>query len=249
MAGAGQRFVDKGYTTPKPLIPIDRTPMVVRAAKSLPVADQWIFAVRSEHIRESQIDERLNALISPTTIVPVAELTEGQACTCLLAMEHIEDNDWLNIGACDNAMVWNQERFQTLVEDPEVDALIWTFRNNPAVLQDPSMYGWVDTNENGSVKRVSVKMPISDQPMKDHAVIGSFSFRRAGDFQRSADLLITQNRRIRNEFYVDELMNVAIEEGLRVHVFEVDYYVCWGTPQDLDLYRYWSGYFRSDNAR
>ena len=40
MAGVGQRFIDFGYTTPKPLIDINGLPMVVRAAKSLPPADQ-----------------------------------------------------------------------------------------------------------------------------------------------------------------------------------------------------------------
>jgi hypothetical protein len=56
--------------------------------------------------------------------------------------------------------------------------------------------------------------------------------------------MIEAERRIRNEFYVDEAMNLAVELGLRVKVFEVDRYICWGTPRDLDTYNYWAGYFR-----
>ena len=44
-------------------------------------------------------------------------------------------------------------------------------------------------------------------------------------------------------------MNVAVEMGLRVHVLEVDRYICWGTPQDLDVYNYWAGYFRSTSQQ
>jgi hypothetical protein len=179
--------------------------------------------------------------------VAVESLTEGQACTCLLARDHLSSDDWLNIGACDNAMIWDQEKFDALQSNNKVDGIIWTFRRNPAVLQDPRMYGWVKTNDQEQALSVSVKIPISDDPMNDHAVIGAFSFRKSADFVRCADDMIAQNRRINGEFYVDELMNVAIENGLQIHVFEVDYYVCWGTPQDLDTYNYWSGYFTNEN--
>ena len=39
MAGEGQRFVNAGYNTPKPLIENDGLPMVVQAAKTLPPAE------------------------------------------------------------------------------------------------------------------------------------------------------------------------------------------------------------------
>tara|TARA_B110000467_G_C18318460_1_gene483326 strand:+ start:1158 stop:1904 length:747 start_codon:yes stop_codon:yes gene_type:complete len=248
MAGAGQRFADCGYTTPKPLIPINGVPMVVRAANSLPKADKWIFSVRNDNIEQSGIDQLLVSKFSPCVIVPVESLTEGQACTCLLAREHLNTDDWLNIGACDNAMIWNQAKFDAIHADNNIDGIIWTFRRNPAVLQDPRMYGWVKTNGMDQAVSVSVKIPISSDPMNDHAVIGAFSFRKAADFLSCADDMIAQNRRIKNEFYIDELMNVAIENGLCIHVLEVDYYVCWGTPQDLDTYNYWSGYFSSENG-
>ena len=62
MAGEGSRFVNKGYKLPKPLIPINGVPMVVRAAKCLPDADLWIFICRENHIISSEIKEILNIL-------------------------------------------------------------------------------------------------------------------------------------------------------------------------------------------
>jgi len=55
--------------------------------------------------------------------------------------------------------------------------------------------------------------------------------------------MINLNRRINNEFYIDELMNVLIESGLKVRVFEVDTYIGWGTPNELRIYKYWRDYF------
>ena len=243
MAGAGQRFADAGYAMPKPLIPVAGRPMIVRAAGCLPPPDQWVFVCRQEHIAQAQIDRELETLFPPATVVSVDHLTAGQACTCLLAKAHLPADAVLTIGACDNAMTYPAAQFESELAAPEVDALIWTFRHNPAVLQDPRMYGWVDADAAGRVRRVSVKVPLSDQPMNDHAVIGAFTFKRAGDFVAVAEAMIRANRRIKNEFYVDEAMNVAVEQGLRVKVFAVDRYICWGTPRDLDTFNYWRGYF------
>ena len=243
MAGAGQRFLAAGYALPKPLISISGRPMVVRAAGCLPRPDQWVFVCRKEHIVQAKIDRELKKHFQPAEIISVDHLTEGQASTCLIAKELLDPIGILTIGACDNAMSYNKAQFEAEISSPYVDALIWTFRNNPTVLQDPSMYGWVDADEDGRVRRLSVKVPLSDKPMNDHAVIGAFTFKRARDFVAVAEAMIRANRRIKNEYYVDEVMNVAVEHGLRVKVFEVQHYICWGTPQDLKTYNCWHDWF------
>jgi choline kinase len=242
MAGEGQRFKDVGYKIPKPLIEINNQKMICRAADCLPSTDKNIFICRKNHIDEASIDQKLKQHYKNAEIVVVDYLTEGQACTCLLATEHLQDDDILTIGACDNAMVYDEDKFEKILAG-NADVIVWTFRNNPAVLQNPKMYGWVKT-EKEQVTGVSVKIPISDSPMKDHAVIGAFTFKRAIDFIRESERMIAANSRVNGEFYVDEMINFCVEAGLNVKVFEVDSYICWGTPQDLDIYNYWSKYFQ-----
>jgi len=243
MAGAGQRFVDAGYTIPKPLIPIAGVPMVVRASRCLPKAEKWVFVCREEHVRQSALDVELRKNFPGAEVVTLEQMTEGQACTCLSATDSLRPDDVLTIGACDNSMTYDEGAYDRLANDPGVDAFIWTFRKNPAVLQNPRMYGWVKVVAGNQVERVSCKIPLSDTPMNDHAVIGAFTFKKAAEFIRCAKSLIVQNRRINNEFYVDEAMNVAVEMGLRVRIFEVDQYICWGTPRDVDVFHYWRAYF------
>jgi len=242
MAGEGQRFKDRGYQTPKPLIDIGGKKMICRAADSLPPADQFIFVCRQNHIDEANIDQVLQKAYGGAQVVVCAELTEGQACTCLLAKDQLQDSDVLTIGACDNGMIYDSEAFEKLLAS-DVDVIVWTFRKNPAVLQNPKMYGWVKTTGE-SVESVSVKVPISENPMNDHAVIGAFTFKRAEYFLREASRMITADSRINNEFYVDEVINFCVESGLNVKVFEVERYICWGTPQDLETYNYWATYFQ-----
>ena len=99
------------------------------------------------------------------------------------------------------------------------------------------MYGWVAVNNNGRATRVSCKKPISDTPLNDHAVIGAFSFSRAEYFFDSVESMITINRRINNEFYVDIAIDECIRKNLQVFPFEVSNYDCWGTPKDLENFK------------
>jgi len=235
MAGEGQRFVNAGYNTPKPLIEIDGLPMVVQAAKTLPPADKWIFICREEHIRDYGIDLILDSYFPGTKIITVGYSTMGQASTCLLAKESLRPDDQLTIGACDNAMdydlnVLNEKFFNA-------DALVWTFRKNPTVLRNPKMYGWVEIDQTGQAKKISCKSPLSKQPLNDHAVVGTFSFKRAETFIRCVDSMIDKDRRINNEFYMDVALDECIQLGSVVLPLEVQKYICWGTPKDLIEYQ------------
>jgi NDP-sugar pyrophosphorylase family protein len=233
LAGAGRRFVEAGYALPKPLIPVDGVPMILRAAAALPPADRWIFVCRAEHLREAHLEATLRGVYPAAVIIGLDEPTEGQACTCLVAADRLDDEDRLTIGACDNRMDYDPAALDRRWAEG-ADAVVWTFRHHPAVEVHPESYGWVRCAEDGRVRGVSCKVPISNTPMRDHAVIGAFSFRRAADFVRVARRTIALDRRVNGEFYLDTVMDQAAADGLDVRVLDVDRYVCWGTPADLE---------------
>lgn len=241
MAGAGKRYEQAGYKLPKPLIPVSGKPMVIQASDALPRADKWIYICRENHIKEYRLDGVLRAYASDVSVLTAPALTDGQASTCLLAKHLINNAEPLVIGACDNGAIWDMEKFIRLTK--EADCIVWTFRNNITVQNKPEQYGWVATDGGENIKRVSVKIPLGTTPAKDHAIVGTFWFREGRIFVEAAERMIQNNRRINNEFYVDECINDAVAAGLRVKVFEVDKYVCWGTPDDLRRFEYWESFF------
>ncbi|MFL5731067.1 MAG: hypothetical protein ACJ75J_16385, partial [Cytophagaceae bacterium] len=107
MAGEGSRFVSEGYTTPKPLIEVDGKPMIVRAVEDLPAADKYFFICRDFHISNYGIDKNLRAYFKNCEVIGLDHLTEGQACTCLLAKNLLDPEEELVIGACDNGMIFD----------------------------------------------------------------------------------------------------------------------------------------------
>ena len=245
MAGVGARFARDKFTDPKPLIDVGGEPMIIRATKNLPDAGRWVFICRKEHLEEYALQKTLKNTYRGCTIVAIDYLTEGQASTCLVAEQHIDKDNSLLISACDNGMLYNEDLLDELIRDSSIDALIFTFRNNVTATRNPQMYGWVKVDKHGRVEQVSVKVPISSDPAGDHAVVGTFWFRRGKYFTDAAREMIKSNTRINNEFYVDECVNNAVAAGLNVRVFEVDKYICWGTPQDLATYNYWREYFKN----
>ena len=241
MAGAGSRFKEAGYETPKPLLPVLGKPMVVSAANAFPKAGQYIFIVRDQQIRDYAVDAHLTGYFPECEIIALDHLTEGQAVTCLYAKHLIDNDEELMIGASDNGMIYSSLKFEEMKD--QADALVFSFRNNPAVVEKPQAYGWIRTQDDLSVEKMSVKVPVSNTPMKDHAVVGAFWFREGRMFVEAAERMISQNRRINNEFYVDECMNDMVELGWRVKAFEIEHYVCWGTPNDYKTFNYWESYY------
>ena len=243
MAGAGRRFSDAGYALPKPLIPIAGVPMVVRAVRDLPRADRTVFVAHPDHVAQHQIDKALARHFPNCRVVVAPGLTAGQACSVRLAGEHLDPRQPVLVAACDNTHLYDQDRLARLTADPRVDCLIWTYRHDPRVLATPQAHGWVRTDNAFRVLEVSVKQPLSATPLEDHAVSGCFWFRTAGVMLEAVDRLVANDVRVNGEFYLDSVPNLLVADGRQVLAFEVDKYVGWGTPEDLEDYLRWQRHF------
>lgn len=243
LAGEGSRFSKNGYLDPKPLIDVSGKSMIIQAANCLPKTDESIFVCLDKHLNQYPLRDELSKYYPKCEIVGLDKVTQGQACTCEIGLKNVSSEKALLIAACDNGMVWDSTDFSELVNDPKVDAVVWTFRNHPSSIRSPQMYGWVITDEENNVTGVSVKKAISDTPQNDHAIVGTFFFKKTEYFTDALKRLYSKNIRVNNEFYVDSCIGELVEMGLNVKAFEVDDYICWGTPDDYETYRYWQSFF------
>ena len=246
MAGLGLRFADEGYLLPKPLISVSGLQMVVQATHDLPPAEHHVFVLRADMLGCADVANQLRTHYPNAIIKTIDRMTAGQAYTALIGIDALEEvvvkNCFpLTVGACDNGALYNIKALGELVNDPLVDVIVWGIRGYPNAIRHPKMFGWIDV-EDGLIRSISVKTPLNT-PESDPIVLGTFTFRRAADFRIALDRLIERDGRINGEFYIDSLINDAIELGLRCHLFEVDSYLCWGTPNDLRTFEYWQSCF------
>lgn len=246
MAGLGQRFVNEKYTLTKPLIPVSGLPMVAQATHDLPPAEHYAFVLRADMMGHEEVASTLKNLYPRAITKTIDHVTQGQACTALIGLDALEvtageTSTPITIGACDNGALYDLNAFEKLIHDQSIDIIVWGIRGYPNALRNPEMFGWIEA-ENGVISSISVKAPLKN-PKSDPVVLGTFTFRRAEDFRRALDRLICRNGKVNGEFYIDSLINDAIEIGLRCHLFEVDSYLCWGTPNDLRTFEYWQSCF------
>ena len=246
MAGLGQRFANEGYAITKPLISVSGSAMVVQAINDLPRTQNHIFVVRSDMPDYSEVISELEDNYPNGLIKTIDHVTDGQACTAIIGVNALEDLNTqkpspVTIGACDSGALYNNKDFVELLNDPEVDVIVWGVRGYPNAIRYPEMYGWIDSN-NGVIRSVSVKKPL-DNPVVDPIVLGTFTFKKIANFVSVTDSLMKRDGRVNGEFFMDSCVEDAIQLGLRCVLFEVDSYLCWGTPNDLKTFGYWQSCF------
>ena len=174
MGGQGQRFKDEGFTDPKPLIKVDNQEMFIKATTCLPEASNYIFITKKEFEKKYNVKKIINHEFSNNKLILMDKPTDGQVSTCLLAKNSIPKDNSLLISPCDSSVIWDKKRFSTQLRDQNLDAIIWTFRNNATVVRNPHMYGWVKTRDGQLANSISCKKSISEDPVNDHAIVGTF---------------------------------------------------------------------------
>ena len=247
MAGAGSRFSTKGYPKPKPLLDVCGLPMIIQAVNCLPTTSQKVFICLNEHSSKYGVQNTLKSAYENCEFVTIDGVTEGQACTTEIGINQTLSNldTPILISACDNGVYYNKAKYQKLLDDLSIDIIVWTFRNNPTSRNNPNMYAWLETDEYDNVLNVSCKQFVHGVHNLEtsHVIIGTMFFRKARYFMDGLQRNYQENIRSNNEFYVDDVLNQNIKSGLKIRVFEVDNYICWGTPDDYETYLYWQRFF------
>ncbi len=242
LAGEGSRFKNEGYITPKPMIEVSGKPMIIQAFDSYPKSDVSRFIVLQSHCDAYGIDQLLLKETPNPKVIILDQITEGQAITAALGVDEAIMNSPLMIAACDNGLLIDQVEYETRVNDPNCDVVCLTFRNNPTVGKNPNGYGYVSVGVDGYINGCSVKKPMTAEPMKEHAIVGAFYFKKASDFIRGVEYIKANNIRVNNEFYIDSIMGILSELGLKGRVLDC-LYESWGTPNDYKTFVYWQSFF------
>lgn len=247
MAGEGARYAEHGYPRPKPLIEVSGRPMSEHVINALPPLSELILVLRRSLLeRFPQELETLRRLRPNTRLCLLDGPTEGQALSAERAIRTLDPEASVLIASCDTGLAYDPAALARAVDDPKIEALAFSFCDHQPAAWHPEAYGWLVLDETGAVRRVSTKRAISATPLKDPGVVGTFYFRRAGDYLAGVKALVEGGRRIKGEYYIDELLNVVIESGLCVHAFKTDFYPVWGTPEELKTYEYWQEHFHLD---
>jgi dTDP-glucose pyrophosphorylase len=212
MAGRGSRFAKEGYQLPKPLIPVHSVPMIQLVIENIKpsMPHRFTFICQQSHLDEFHLADHLRTWAPGANVIGIDHVTEGAACTVLLAKEFINSADALMIANCDQFIDFDINDYLAQMDREQLHGLIMTMKAH-----DPK-WSYVGFDAAGKVNTVVEKKVISDE-----ATVGVYNFRHGAEFVAAAEEMIAKNLRVNNEFYVAPTYNQMIEKGAKIGVYSI----------------------------
>lgn len=210
MAGRGSRFAKEGYTLPKPLIPLRGFPMIQAVIENLrpTTPHQFHFLILRDHDTSFDLANKLRSWAPGCSVIYVDDVTEGAACTVLLARDVIDSASPLMIANCDQYIDASIDAY--LADMADADGLIMT------MWADDDKWSFVRRDDTGRVVEVVEKVVVSDE-----ATVGIYNFARGADFVRYADAMIAADERVNGEFYVAPVYTMLAQAGGEVRCHSI----------------------------
>lgn len=227
MAGRGSRFANAGYCLPKPLIPIHGHAMIEYVIKNLSSKRQqrFLFLCLKEHLEQYDLKNTLEHLAPSCIVIPVDQVTEGAACTVLLAKDYINNSEPLMIANSDQYVEIKMDNFLDMAETDR-DGFIMT------MTADDPKWSFIGYNQEKLVTEVREKEVISDE-----ATVGIYYYRSGSEFVRYAEQMIDKEIRVNGEFYVAPVYNEMISDDRQVGFWNIGSAMHGlGTPEDLAIF-------------
>jgi len=225
MAGLGSRFSDAGYTFPKPLIEVNGKPMIQVVVDNLGFDATFTYVVQEQHYEKYNLKYLLNLITPDCNIVQVKNLTEGAACTTLLAKEFINNNKPLLIANSDQFIEWNPIDFYYKMIETKADGGILTFKSTHP------KWSFVKLDKNENVCELAEKKPISNI-----ATVGIYYWNKGAEYVKYAEQMINNKEKVNGEYYVAPVYNQAIKENKKIKIFNIEKMWGLGTPEDLNIF-------------
>ena len=223
MAGSGTRFKSVGYSVPKPLINIENIPMIQQAVDSLGISGNYIFIVQNN----DDICDTINKIYPGSIIIQIDYITDGPACTCLLAKKYINNDYPLIIANCDQIMWWNSDAVETFLNKCNYDGVVVTYT------ESTPKNSYAQINRKGYVTKIVEKEVISNISLN-----GIHFWKKGSYFIKSVEEMIKNNERYNDEFYVGPSYNSLIREGKKIGIYHIpsEQHHAVGAPDDLFKY-------------
>ena len=226
MGGSGSRFSERGFTLPKPLIPIHDRPFFYWATKSVRKfikLESLTFVVLKEHVKQFGIDQAIYRFFPEAQLHILDHILDGAVLTCLTGVKSIDDDVPVLFNDCDHIFICR--KFYEFCETGEFDFIdggLLTF-----ISSDPR-FSFLELDKTGQVTRTVEKEAVSN-----HAICGAYYFRNRMVFEQAAALYL--NECTYKEFFVSGVYNVMARQGMCIQPFKVDMHLPFGTPDEYDI--------------
>ncbi|MRX09504.1 NTP transferase domain-containing protein [Pseudoduganella sp. FT25W] len=224
-------FETPEYPFPKPLVEIFGKPMIQHVLENLASIKEekrFIFVLSEEDCTRFHLDSTLRLLAGPSSIfIRLRQPTRGAACSALLAIEHIGNDEPLLIVNGDQIFDVDLNDYLAELNAMQADAGCITFNSvHPR-------WSYVLIENESDVVETAEKRPISR-----HAIAGFYYFKHGSDFVRAAQHSIRKEASIDGVFYIAPVLNEMVLLNRRVKALAVanESYHTFYSPKKIEEY-------------
>jgi NDP-sugar pyrophosphorylase family protein len=248
MSGAGSRFARAGYTAPKPLIPVDGKPMIRHVIEMFPGVTDFIFICRRDHLETTELESVLRSAAPTGRIVAIEPHKFGPVYATLRAENLIADDEPVVVNYTDFSVVWDFRHFEREMRRHGCHGALTAYRGFHPHSLGPNLYAYLRHDRNRLIE-IREKHCFTANRMEEYASSGTYYFRSGALLKTYYRRAIAEGLSTNGEYYSSMPYNLMVRDGLTVQVYELERFLQWGTPEDLEEYQSWSDYFNGPTAR
>ena len=242
MTGIGNRFVQAGYKTLKPLIKIHEKTMIEWVIRLFPNESDFIFICREDHLKTTNLKAILKKAAPTGKLLAIDGHKKGPVYAVKQVYDHIPDNEAVIVNYCDYFMNWDYLDFKAHIEQHNPAGSIVCYQGfHPHLLYPENVYAGCLTDDRGYLTQIKEKHSFTIDKTKSLHSAGLYYFQSGQLMKQSFDWLMQEDLHINGEYYVSMVYDYLLEQNHPVSVYDkVPHFCQWGTPQDLAEYSYWN---------
>ena len=228
IAGANRPSGETEYI--KSLQEIERKTIIQYSFESLQSikADHFIVIVKRQDAEQYHLDSIVKLLRPEAEIVLAEGETMGAACSCMLAIDHVD--------MAESLLIVGSDQLLTVPAAPIIKEFQSNNYDGGAVIFEDIHPRWsyVRLDENDHVVEAAEKRPLSK-----NAVAGFYYYQKAQDFFDGAEQMIYKRASVNGNYYICPVFNELIlkQKTIGVHRIEKHQYYNFGHSSGIEAYR------------
>lgn len=212
--GGPSQFDSEEFGYPKPLIEINGKPLIERVVdclKQIHQGKRFVFVVNSSDCQRYHLDNVLNLITdNHSVIIQLKRPTCGAACSALMAIEYIDNDDPLIISNSDHIIDYDLNLVLSKFQDRDVDAGTICFESvHPK---------WSFVRLDGDDKIIETA---EKRPLSKNAIAGFYYFRKGSDFVRAAMQMIKKGAMVDGNYYTAPALNELVLGNKNLEIFRI----------------------------
>lgn len=254
MTGHGSRFIAQGYKRLKPFIKIHQMPMIELVIKMFPGDhDKITFICRAQHLKDKRyISKELNRIAPKANIFKIKDWKkQGPVSDVLRASEAIQDDQPVLVSYCDFFADWNYHKFLNFLKAHDPDGVIPCYSGfHPHLMHQENVYATCEVDSGFQLKKIREKFQLNQDKLMDLQSPGLYYFKSGALLKKYCKKLIESKNSINGEYYMSLPFNNMVADNHKVLCPPIVKHFCqWGTPKDLEEYKYWMGCILQFNSQ